>query len=598
MNQHSFDLRLSTLATGYRDGRLTPRALMAALRERASALNPEYQLFIHILTAEEQEPWLAALDGVSPETLPLYGVPFAIKDNIDLAGIVTTAGCPAFAYTAERDATIVAQLIALGAVPVGKTNLDQFATGLNGTRSPYGRCRNAVHPAYPSGGSSAGSALAVALGVASFALGTDTAGSGRVPASLNNLVGLKASKGLISTAGVVPACRTLDCTTFFTATAAESSRLLALTAAVDPRDAYSRRNPQWNGAQAFGAPAPGFRFGVPQTLNFLGCAQSEALFLQAKARLLALGGVAVSIDMAPFLAAASLLYDGPWVAERYAVAGPLIERQPEAVLPVIRDVLAKAPQTDAVTAFQAMYQLQAYKAQGDALLDGVDCILTPTYPRPVTLAELEAEPVKRNADLGYYTNFMNLLDYAAVSVPTGFLANGLPSGVTLFGRAFTDQYLLGLADAFQRAQPLPLAGGAQIAPEPPATIASHDRQALVVCGAHLDGLALNGQLRERGGRLLAATESAACYRLYALADGRRPGMVRDESGGAAIEVEVWELPSAELGSLLAAIPAPLGLGKVELADGRWLSGFICEGYGLQGATDITAYGGWRAWLAR
>ncbi|WP_241721514.1 allophanate hydrolase [Raoultella sp. HC6] len=598
MNQHSFDLRLSTLATGYRDGRLTPRALMAELRQRASALNPEYQLFIHILTAEEQEPWLAALDGVAPETLPLYGVPFAIKDNIDLAGIVTTAGCPAFAYTAERDATIVAQLIALGAVPVGKTNLDQFATGLNGTRSPYGRCRNAVHPAYPSGGSSAGSALAVALGVASFALGTDTAGSGRVPASLNNLVGLKASKGLISTAGVVPACRTLDCTTFFTATAAESSRLLALTAAVDPRDAYSRRNPQWNGAQAFGAPAPGFRFGVPQTLNFLGCAQSEALFLQAKARLLALGGVAVNIDMAPFLAAASLLYDGPWVAERYAVAGPLIERQPEAVLPVIRDVLAKAPQADAVAAFKAMYQLQAYKAQGDALLEGVDCVLTPTYPRPVTLAELEAEPVKRNADLGYYTNFMNLLDYAAVSVPTGFLANGLPSGVTLFGRAFTDQYLLGLADAFQRAQPLPLAGGAQIAPAPPASVASHDRQALVVCGAHLDGLALNGQLRERGGRLLAATESAACYRLYALADGRRPGMVRDESGGAAIAVEVWELPSAELGSLLAAIPAPLGLGKVELADGRWLSGFICEAYGLQGATDITAYGGWRAWLAR
>lgn len=598
MNQHNFDLRLSTLATGYRDGRLTPRALMAELRQRAAALNPQYQLFIHILTAEEQEPWLAALDGVAPETLPLYGVPFAIKDNIDLAGIVTTAGCPAFAYTAERDATIVARLIALGAVPVGKTNLDQFATGLNGTRSPYGRCRNAVHPEYPAGGSSAGSALAVALGVASFALGTDTAGSGRVPASLNNLVGLKASKGLISTAGVVPACRTLDCTTFFTATAAESSRLLALTAAVDPRDAYSRRNPQWNGEQAFGAPAPGFRFGVPQTLNFLGCAQSEALFLQAKARLLALGGVAVNIDMAPFLAAASLLYDGPWVAERYAVAGALIERQPEAVLPVIRDVLAKAPQTDAVAAFKAMYQLQAYKAQGDALLDGVDCVLTPTYPRPVTLAELEAEPVKRNADLGYYTNFMNLLDYAAVSVPAGFLSNGLPSGVTLFGRAFTDQYLLGLADAFQRAQPLPLAGGAQIAPAPPASVASHDRQALVVCGAHLDGLALNGQLRERGGRLLAAAESAACYRLYALADGRRPGMVRDENGGAAIAVEVWELPSAELGSLLAAIPAPLGLGKVELADGRWLSGFICEAYGLQGATDITAYGGWRAWLAR
>lgn len=598
MSQPTFDLRLSSLAQAWQRGDFTPRELLANLRQRAQALNPEYQLFIHILTAEEQEPWLAALDGVEPHTLPLYGVPFAIKDNIDLAGIATTAACPAWSRTASEDATIVAQLIALGAIPVGKTNLDQFATGLNGTRSPYGRCRNAYHADYPSGGSSSGSALAVALGVASFALGTDTAGSGRVPASLNNLVGLKASKGLISTAGVVPACRTLDCTTFLTATAEEASQLLALTAQYDPRDAYSRRNPQWNGRQAFGAPPARFRFGVPQTLNFLDCPQSEALFMQAKARLMALGGVPVSLDMTPFLDAARLLYEGPWVAERYAVVGPLIEQQPEAVLPVIRDVLAKAPQTDAVATFEAMYQLQAYKAQCDALLEGLDCVLTPTYPRPVTLAELEAEPVKRNADLGYYTNFMNLLDYAAVNVPVGFMDNGLPSGVTLFGRVFTDQYLLGLADAFQRIQPLPLVGGHLIPDTLPRTQASHDRLSLVVCGAHLDGLALNGQLRERGGRLLTATQSAAHYRLYALADGKRPGMVRDNDRGAAIAVEVWDLPSAELGSLLAAIPAPLGLGKVELADGRWLSGFICEAYGLQGATDITEFGGWRAWLNR
>ncbi|WP_174508689.1 allophanate hydrolase [Klebsiella oxytoca] len=598
MNQPTFDLRLSSLAQAWQRGDFTPRELLANLRQRAQALNPEYQLFIHILTAEEQEPWLAALDGVEPHTLPLYGVPFAIKDNIDLAGIATTAACPAWSRTASEDATIVAQLMALGAIPVGKTNLDQFATGLNGTRSPYGRCRNAYHADYPSGGSSSGSALAVALGVASFALGTDTAGSGRVPASLNNLVGLKASKGLISTAGVVPACRTLDCTTFLTATAEEASQLLALTAQYDPRDAYSRRNPQWNGRQAFGAPPARFRFGVPQTLNFLGCPQSEALFMQAKARLMVLGGVPVSLDMTPFLDAARLLYEGPWVAERYAVVGPLIEQQPEAVLPVIRDVLAKAPQTDAVATFEAMYQLQAYKAQCDALLEGLDCVLTPTYPRPVTLAELEAEPVKRNADLGYYTNFMNLLDYAAVNVPVGFMDNGLPSGVTLFGRVFTDQYLLGLADAFQRIQPLPLVGGHLIPDTLPRTQASHDRLSLVVCGAHLDGLALNSQLRERGGRLLTATQSAAHYRLYALADGKRPGMVRDNDRGAAIAVEVWDLPSAELGSLLAAIPAPLGLGKVELADGRWLSGFICEAYGLQGATDITDFGGWRAWLNR
>jgi allophanate hydrolase len=594
---HSFDLRLDTLAAQYRNGTLTPRVLIKQLRERAVALNPEFNLFIHILTDAELEPYLVALDARQPDELPLYGVPFAIKDNIDLTGIPTTAACPAFAHTAEQDATIVRQLIALGAVPLGKTNLDQFATGLNGTRSPYGACRNSVHPDYPSGGSSAGSSLAVALGVASFALGTDTAGSGRVPASLNNLVGLKATKGLISTAGVLPACRTLDCVTYFTATAAEASRLLALTAVLDSADDYSRQNPAWNGVQAFGAPQKGFRFGVPDKLEFLGCSESEALFYVAKAQLEALGGVAVSIDFTPFMTAAKLLYEGPWVAERYHVVGPLIEQQPDAVLPVIRDVLQKAPGTDAVSTFDGLYKLQHFKARCDATLAGLECVLTPTYPRPVTLAELRDEPVKRNSDLGYYTNFMNLLDYAAVAVPVGFMANGLPSGVTLFGRAFTDQYLLGLADALQRAQALTLPGGSQLNAPALAGVAGNDRVQVVVCGAHLDGLALNHQLRQRQGQLVEATQSAAAYRLYALADGKRPGMIRNSEQGRAIEVEVWEIPSSELGSFLFGIPAPLGLGKVELADGRWLTGFICENYGLQGATDITEWGGWRAWLA-
>lgn len=593
----SFDLRLDTLAAQYRNGTLTPRALIKTLRERAIALNPVFNLFIHILTQEELEPYLSALDARLPDELPLYGVPFAIKDNIDIAGISTTAACPAFARIAEQDATIVRQLIALGAIPMGKTNLDQFATGLNGTRSPYGACRNSVHPDYPSGGSSAGSSLAVALGVASFALGTDTAGSGRVPASLNNLVGLKATKGLVSTAGVLPACRTLDCVTFFTATAAEASRLLALTAGLDPADDYSRQNPAWNGAQAFGSPEKGFRFGVPDTLEFLGCQESEALFHTAKAQLEALGGVPVSIDFTPFMTAAKLLYEGPWVAERYHVVGPLIEQQPDAVLPVIRDVLQKAPGTDAVSTFDGLYTLQHFKAQCDATLVGLECVLTPTYPRPVTLAELRDEPVKRNADLGYYTNFMNLLDYAAVAVPVGFMANGLPSGVTLFGRAFTDQYLLGLADALQRAQPLTLPGGSRLSAPALAGVASNDRVQVVVCGAHLDGLALNHQLRQRQGRLREVTQSAAAYRLYALADGKRPGMVRVAEQGRAIAVEVWEIPSSELGSFLCGIPAPLGLGKVELADGRWVTGFICENYGLQDATDITEWGGWRAWIA-
>ncbi|WP_122671456.1 allophanate hydrolase [Pseudomonas viridiflava] len=591
------DLRLDSVRAAYQSGTLSPRQLILALQEKAAELNPGYHLFIHLLSPEELEPYLVALEKRELKDLPLYGVPFAIKDNIDLAGIPTTAACPDYAYTPERSATIVEQLVALGAVPMGKTNLDQFATGLNGSRSPYGPCPNSVLKKYPSGGSSSGSSLAVALGVSSFSLGTDTAGSGRVPAALNNLVGTKASKGLISTAGVVPACRTQDCVSLFTATAREASQLLGLIAKLDPRDEYSRRNPAWNDATAFGAPRP-FRFGVPRAedLEFFGCIQGPLLFSDAIDHLTALGGEPVTIDLSPFLEAASLLYDGPWVAERYSVAGQLMEENPAAVLPVIRAVLAKAPAVTGVETFRAHYRLQALKAICDKALEGLDCVVTPSIGRPVTSAELLAEPVLRNSELGYYTNFVNLLDYAAVAVPSTFMDNGLPWGVTLFGRAFTDQYLLSLADAFQRHTALPLISGNT--PPTPTTVARNDMARLVVCGAHLDGLALNGQLKQRGARLLEATQSSPDYQLYALAGGPpfRPGMVRVAEGGVAIEVEVWELPSAELGSFLTGIPAPLGLGKVQLADGRWETGFICEPYGLEGARNISELGGWRAYL--
>ena len=595
----SFDLRLSTLRAAYLNGTMTPRKLIGELLEKAAALNPEFHLFIHLLSEAEIAPYLEWLDTQDVESLPLYGIPFAIKDNIDLAGIPTTAACPAFAYTPAESATLVAQLIALGAVPLGKTNLDQFATGLNGTRSPYGKCRNSVHPDYPSGGSSAGSSLAVALGVASFALGTDTAGSGRVPAGLNNLVGLKATKGLLSTAGVVPACRTLDCVTYFTATPREASELLALTAHADPRDAYSRRNPQWNDARAFGN-LTRFRFGVPSKLEFAGCAESPALFAKARAMLEAAGGEAVEIDFAPFVEAANLLYQGPWVAERYTVAGELIEANEDAVLPVIRDVLAKAPGATAVELFRAQYRLQALKVTCDAALESVDFVLTPTYPRPVTLAELERDPIGPNSLLGYYTNFMNLLDYAAVATPTAFMKNGLPWGVTVFGRAFTDQYLLSVADTLQRMSGVECVGGN--APDASnGRAAANDRIRVAVCGAHMQGLPLNRDLLRRGARLVEATQTAPHYRLSALAatpDGtRRPGMWRVPDGGAAIAVEVWEMPSLELGSFIATIPSPLGLGKVELADGTWVTGFVCEPYGVESGVDISEFGGWRAWLA-
>ena len=580
------NLQLDALRKAYGAGEYSPRDLILALRERAAQLNPRFNMFIHLLSVEELEPYLAALDVAALESLPLYGVPFAIKDNIDLAGIPTTAACPAFAYVPQRSATVVEQLIRLGAVPLGKTNLDQFATGLNGTRSPYGACINSVLEDYPSGGSSAGSPLTVALGLTSFALGTDTAGSGRVPAALNNLVGLKASKGLISTAGVVPACRTLDCVTTFTATAPEASQLLQLLAVQDPRDEYSRANAGWNLGSAFGRVSK-FRFGVPrqQDLEFFGCQEGPVLFAAAVERLQALGGEAVTLDLSPFLEAARLLYEGPWVAERYSVVGELARTQPEAVLPVIHAVLAKAPQVSGVDTFRAHYRLQQLKAECDRLLLGLDCVLTPTIGRPVTLAELAEEPVLRNAELGYYTNFMNLLDYAAVAVPSGVMENGLPWGVTLFGRAFTDQYLLSLASACQGL-------------ETPAREARNDQVRVVVCGAHLEGLALNWQLKQRGATLVEATRSSPNYRLYALAGGpvQRPGMVRVASDGVAIAMEVWQVPSAALGAFLSEIPAPLGLGKVELEDGRWETGFVCDAYGLEGAQDISEWGGWRAWL--
>jgi len=603
----SFDLRLPTLRAAYRAGTLTPRRLVAELRDKAAALNPEFNLFIHLLSGEEVSPYLDWLDSQDIDKLPLYGIPFAIKDNIDLAGIPTTAACPAFEYTPMESATLVAQLIALGAIPLGKTNLDQFATGLNGTRSPYGKCRNSVHPDYPSGGSSAGSSLAVALGIASFALGTDTAGSGRVPAALNNLVGLKPTKGLLSTAGVVPACRTLDCVTYFTATAEEASELLALTARADPRDAYSRTNPQWNTARAFGTPAA-FRFGVPAQLEFAGCGESPALFAKARALLEEAGGEAVEIDFEPFVEAARLLYQGPWVAERYSVVGELMTAQPDAVLPVIRNVLANAPGATAVELFRAQYRLQELKARCDASIESLDFVLTPTYPRPVTLDELERDPVGPNSLLGYYTNFMNLLDYAAVAAPTGFMTNGLPWGVTVFGRAMTDQYLLGVADLLQRTSAVPCVGG-QPNPSAERRTASHDRMRIAVCGAHMQGLPLNPDLVSRGARLVRATHTAAHYRLAALpapANGtRRPGMwrvcgnVEDDAthNGVSIALEVWEMPSLEFGSFIATVPSPLVLGKVELADGAWITGFLCEPYAVQSATDISAFGGWRAWLA-
>jgi allophanate hydrolase len=593
---YDMNLDISNLSRLYREGALTPSALVAQLHERLAGDDP-LRIWITRLTREQLLGYARALKARDPASLPLYGIPFAIKDNIDLGGVPTTAGCPEYAYTPSQSATVVQRLIDAGAIPIGKTNLDQFATGLNGTRSPYGACRNSFNPDYIAGGSSSGSAVATALGQVSFALGTDTAGSGRVPAAFNNLVGLKPTRGLLSTRGVVPACRTLDCVSVFALTTADAQVVLDVAAGFDARDPYSR--PARTGRAL---PAARFRFGIPKTtqLEFFGNREYATLFDTAVAQLQALGGECVQIDFTPFLEAARLLYEGPWLAERYVAIRDFIESKPEALHPATRAVIEKGRAASAVDAFAAMYRLADLRRAVEPILESVDAIVTPTAGTIYRIAELEADPLRPNTELGYYTNFMNLLDLAAVALPTGFTAAGLPFGITLFADAFCERALLALAARFEPALRLPL--GATGMPRPPFAPASTlppGYTTVAVCGAHLSGLALNHQLTERGGFLLEATQTAPFYRFYALPGGPpyRPGLVRVRDGGACIGVELWALPVEHYGSFVAGIPAPLGIGSVQLADGRSVQGFVCDAYAVAGAEDITAHGDWRRYLA-
>ena len=590
------NLDIASLKAAYAAGTLTPRALVEELIRR-TAEDPN-RVWIHRLPDDALRACAETLEGQDPARLPLYGIPFAIKDNIDLAGVPTTAGCPEFAYTPERNACVVQRLIDAGAIPVGKTNLDQFATGLNGTRSPYGACRNAFDPEYIAGGSSSGSAVAVAIGYCSFALGTDTAGSGRVPAAFNHIVGHKPSLGWLSSTGLVPACRSLDTMSVFALTAEDAEAVMTVAAAFDPDDAFSR--PAAGHGFDFGS-ANAFRVGIPKSaqLEFFGNAEAARLYGEAVARIESLGGECVEFDLQPFLETAKLLYEGPWVAERQAAVGDFIDSHPGAALPVIETLIGGARRWSAAEAYAQGYRLKAYKRQCDALLADVDCVLIPTAGTLYRIVELEADPIRLNTNLGYYTNFMNLLDYAATAVPAGFQADGLPFGVTLFGPRDQDGPLLRLAARMQRAVtdragrfPLPALW------TPPRLPSGQVRVA--VCGAHLSGLPLNGQLTSRGARRVAAVTSAPEYRFYALPGGPpfRPGMVRVNEGGGAVEMEVWEMPAREFGSFVAGIPAPLGIGMVKLASGDWVQGFVCEAAATTGAEDITALGSWRRYLAR
>lgn len=592
---HSLDL--ARLRAAYRARTLRPVDVVEGVLDRIARRGDD-KVWIHRVPDAALVEQARRLEAASPDRLPLYGVPFAIKDNIDLAGHPTTAACPEFAYTPPASATVVQRLVDAGAIPIGKTNLDQFATGLVGTRTPYGACRNPFDAEYLAGGSSSGSAVAVATGLVTFALGTDTAGSGRVPAAFNNIVGLKPTRGLLSTLGVVPACRSLDCVSIFALTVSDAMDVLPVAQGFDPADPFSRE-PTPHPIPDIGR----FNFGVPaaRDLAFFGDKEAARLFAAFLKRLEELGGTQVEIDFRPFLETARLLYEGPWVAERYLAVRELIERRPEALHPVTREVIGRGAKPTAVDAFGAYYRLKAFRRKTTAVWREMDFLALPTAGTIYRIADVDADPVRLNSNLGHYTNFVNLLDLSGLAVPGGFRADGLPFGATLLAPAFQEDALGALGTRIQLAAALPLGATGIAMPDTDLRAPAPGRAGTVrvaVCGAHMAGLPLNRELVERGARFVCETRTAPRYRFFALEgfSPPRPGLVRAESGHT-IPVEVWEVPAAEFGSFVDGIPAPLGIGTLELDDGDSVRGFLCEHYATAGARDITELGGWRAYLA-
>jgi len=529
----------------------------------------------------------------------LKGLRFAVKDNIDVAGWPTTAACPTFGYTANEHATVVHRLLAAGASLLGKTNLDQFACGLSGTRSPHGAVPNALNALYVSGGSSSGSAYVVATGQADFALGTDTAGSGRVPAGLNNIVGLKPSRGLISARGVVPAAQAVDCVSIFATTVARAAEVLAEVIGYDPQDPYSRQLPLAN------TPFPEhFRFGIPASPEFHGDAAAQLAFGEAIGRLESMGGVAVPVNFTVFSACAEMLYGSALVAHRYAAIRSFFDAHEDELVEPVRSIIGAGRAYSAADLVEAETQMAALAHQAAPLWRDIDLLVVPTSPTHHTIERMQADPVSLNSQLGTYTNFVNLLDYAALSVPSCIRADGLPFGITLIGRCGSDWQLADLGQRYHHATGL-TQGATGLALPAARPIAGLDATPIptvrvAVVGAHLSGMPLNGQLTERGARLVSRTHTTPMYRLYALPDTTppKPGLLRVGPGeGERIEIEIWDMPLPHYGSFVALVPPPLSIGSVQVADGSTVQGFLCEPIALKGATDITHLGGWRAYIA-
>ncbi|HWF00136.1 MAG TPA: allophanate hydrolase [Caulobacteraceae bacterium] len=585
-------LSLLEIATAVREGRSTAREVVGLTLARIAAYEGvQPAVWITHVDPSAVVEAAASVDARTSagEDLPLAGVPFAVKDNLDVAGLPTTAGCPAFAYMPETTAPVVQRLIDAGAILMGKANLDQFATGLVGARSPYGALGCVFDRNFISGGSSSGSAVAVAAGLVAFALGTDTAGSGRVPAAFNNLVGLKPTPGRWSTRGLVPACRSLDCVTVFANDTADAAAVDAVAAGFDPADPYSRRAPA---RPATPATAP--VVGLPAAA-FLGRLDPEAraLFEAATSRLAATGARLIEVDIGFLLDTAALLYQGPWVAERTAAVEALLRAQPSAIHPVVRQILESGWRYSALDAFRGQYELAVRRREAEAMWASIDVLALPTTTDRFRIVEVEAEPIALNAQLGRFTNFVNLLDMSAIAAPAGFRADRTGFGVTLIGPAFADAALIELARAYEEAAPMPDA--------PPLDVHGVvETVRLAVVGAHLAAMPLHWQLSSRRARLVRRGRTSSAYRLYAMTSTTpaKPALIHVGAGGAHIEVEVYELEIAAFGSFVAAVPPPLAIGTVELDDGSQVKGFVAEPRAIEGAEDITGLGGWRAYVAR
>ncbi|BBC03588.1 allophanate hydrolase [Bradyrhizobium elkanii] len=586
---------VAAIVAAHRAGTMTPAQTVARSYQRIREHN-DPAIFINL---RDETDALAEAGRLADPTLPLYGVPVAVKDNIDVAGLPTTAACPAFSYLPAQDSTAVAKLRAAGAIIIGKTNLDQFATGLVGVRSPYGIPKNPVRGDLVPGGSSSGSAVAVSAGLVPLALGTDTAGSGRVPAMLNNIVGLKPSLGLISTTGVVPACRTLDCVSIFSFTVDDALAALAVMSGPDQSDPFSRDRPL---APLAAFPAK-LKLGIPQSgqLKFFGDHEAEKAYGEACKRWQALGADLVGFDLAPFYETARLLYEGPWVAERYLVIRDLLASSPEAVHPVTREITVGGLRPTAADTFSALYRLEALRRVAERSLAQLDAIVLPTAPTVYSTADVLANPIELNSRLGTYTNFVNLLDMCGLALPAAMRPDGAPFGITLLAPAGRDAELAGIGRIFHADTKLAL--GANSLPQPPLAAAPMQAASgeitIAVVGAHLSGMALNHELTTLDARLLEEAVTAPDYRLYALdTTPPKPGMLRIEAGaGASIKLELWAMSPAAFGTFVAAIPPPLSIGTIRLADGRQAKGFIVEPAAIHGASDISSYGGWRAFMA-